>query len=117
MTNGDQRAFGMAATVARKNREARFGGWRDGMKQATQRSLLLLAGAAFVLFALLILGALASYHSSDPSLNTAAAGPVQNWFGTGGAYLADVVLTLLGPPVLLMLPLLVVFGLRLARGS
>ncbi|HKT16009.1 MAG TPA: DNA translocase FtsK 4TM domain-containing protein [Allosphingosinicella sp.] len=79
--------------------------------------MLVLSGAALVAGSLVLLGALASYHPSDPSLNTAAAGPVMNWFATPGAYLADLMLTLLGPPVGFVLPLLILFGLRLARGA
>ncbi|HJQ17136.1 MAG TPA: DNA translocase FtsK 4TM domain-containing protein [Allosphingosinicella sp.] len=79
--------------------------------------MLVLSGAALVGGSLVLLAALASYHPSDPSLNTAAAGPVLNWFATPGAYLADLMLTLLGPPVGFILPLLILFGLRLARGA
>jgi S-DNA-T family DNA segregation ATPase FtsK/SpoIIIE len=87
------------------------------MKRATRRSMALLGGTAFLLAAAGLLAALISYRSSDPSLNTSAGGPVLNWLGTFGAYLADTVLTLFGPPVAMILPLLLVFGLRLARGS
>ena len=106
----------MGATVARKSRDAGVTGWRGGMKRATHRSVALIGGAGFVLGTLVLLAALVSYRSSDPSLNTAAAGPVANWLGTPGAYLADILLMLFGPGAGLMLPLLVVFGLRLGRG-
>ncbi|MGE5723479.1 MAG: DNA translocase FtsK, partial [Sphingomonadales bacterium] len=81
------------------------------------RSVLVLSGAALIVGALLTVVALVSYHPSDPSLNTAAAGPVLNWLGPPGAYVADLLLTMLGPPVGLLLPLIMLFGLRLARGA
>src|SRR5690606_36568016 len=60
--------------------------------------------------------ALASYHPTDAALNTAAAGAAGNWLGAPGAWLADLLLTLFGPPIGLVLPLVLVLGLRLARG-
>ncbi|MDB5699435.1 MAG: translocase FtsK, partial [Alphaproteobacteria bacterium] len=78
---------------------------------------MVLTGAGLVVTALLMLAALATYQPSDPSLNTAAAGPVLNWLATPGAYIADFLLSLFGPPVALLAPLVVVLGLRLARGA
>jgi len=78
---------------------------------------MVLTGAGLVAAALLMLAALATYQPSDPSLNTAAAGPVLNWLGAPGAYVADFLLSLLGPPVALVAPLVVVLGLRVARGA
>ena len=46
------------------------------MKRGVRRSWTLLIGGALGAAALLLLLALVSYHSTDPSLNTAAAGPV-----------------------------------------
>ncbi|HEY0413330.1 MAG TPA: DNA translocase FtsK 4TM domain-containing protein [Allosphingosinicella sp.] len=69
-------------------------------------------GAAALLAGL----ALASYHQTDPSLNTAAAGPVRNWIGVPGAWTADLLLSLFGPPTALLLPLLALRGFRVARG-
>ena len=74
----------MAATLARGG-QTRFAAWRDNVRRATRRSMLVLSGAALVGGSLVLLAALASYHPSDPSLNTAAAGPVLNWFATPGA--------------------------------
>ena len=107
----------MATTVARAARGQRLATWREGLRRASQRSMALVAAAAFIVGGLVLLVTLASYRPSDPSFNTAAAGPVLNWFGAGGAYVADALLTLLGPPVALVLPLFLVFGLRLARGA
>jgi S-DNA-T family DNA segregation ATPase FtsK/SpoIIIE len=64
------------------------------------RPLNLLLGALLLLTAALLLLSLASYHPSDPSLNTVsgAIGPkiVRNWIGPIGAYLADLLLQISG---------------------
>ena len=85
----------MATSVARGGRQSRFATWRDGVRRATCRSVLLLSGAALVVGALLLLVALGSYHPSDPSLNTAAARPVRNWLGAPRPWIADLLLTML----------------------
>jgi S-DNA-T family DNA segregation ATPase FtsK/SpoIIIE len=64
------------------------------------RPLNIFLGLVLVLAALLVLLALASYHATDPSWNTAsgAAGPgaVRNWIGLFGASLSDLLLQSLG---------------------
>jgi S-DNA-T family DNA segregation ATPase FtsK/SpoIIIE len=64
------------------------------------RPLNIFLGLVLVLAALLVLFALATYHPSDPSLNTAsgAAGPhaVRNWIGLFGATLSDLLLQAVG---------------------
>src|SRR5688572_11070991 len=107
---------GMAATTARKA-EGRLARWREGLRQAAKRSGTLLGGLALALGSLFVLLALISYRPSDPSLNTDASGPVHNWMGSVGAWTSDFLLMLLGPPVGLLLPLILVVGLRLARGA
>jgi DNA segregation ATPase FtsK/SpoIIIE, S-DNA-T family len=87
------------------------------MKARAQRLGVTLAGVALVLLPVLILLALVSYHQSDPSLNTRSAGPVENMLGGAGAWVADFLLSLFGPPAVLLLPVPLVVGLRLARGS
>jgi len=91
--------------------------WRAGVKKGAKRSGTLLGGAALIVGALLLAVAMASYEPTDPSLNTAAAGPITNWMGAPGAFASDLLLSLMGPPAALLLPLLVVLGLRLARGA
>ncbi len=92
------------------------GKWRETMRGFGRR-----LGAIFA--ALLLLGAtiafaftLASYHATDPALNTAAGGPAKNVFGEAGAWIADLMLSIFGPAVALVLPLGLVWGLRLWRG-
>jgi S-DNA-T family DNA segregation ATPase FtsK/SpoIIIE len=105
------------ATIAGSNRQERGAQWRQGLRKGAKRSGTLLGGAALIVGAVLLLIALASYRPTDPSLNTAAAGPVQNWIGVPGAYASDLLLSLFGAPAGLLLPLIVVLGLRLARGA
>ncbi|MET0308919.1 MAG: DNA translocase FtsK 4TM domain-containing protein, partial [Sphingomonas sp.] len=57
--------------------------------------------------------ALLTYHSSDPSLNTAAAGPARNLLGGTGAWIADLLLTALGLPVALLAPVGLIVAHRL----
>jgi S-DNA-T family DNA segregation ATPase FtsK/SpoIIIE len=53
-------------------------------------------GLVMLLFSVLLLLALATYHASDPSLNTSAALPVRNWIGLFGAWIGDLLLQTLG---------------------
>ena len=107
----------MATTVVNTGRQQRSGEWRQGLKRGARRSGSLLGGMALVASTIILLMALASYRPTDPSINTAAAGPVENWMGAPGAYLSDLLLSLFGLPAGLLLPLLLVLGLRMARGS
>jgi DNA segregation ATPase FtsK/SpoIIIE, S-DNA-T family len=107
----------MAVSVARSGRQERLATWRDGVKKGIRRSGTLIGGATLIVAALLSAAALVNYRPSDPSFNTAAAGPVKNWLGSTGAYGSDLLLSLWGPPAALLLPLMVILGLRLARGA
>jgi len=77
-------------------------------------ALMFIAGGAFGLLAI------ASYNRADPSLNTAAqnGAGVQNWMGTGGAGLADLLLQTMGlGAVVVSLCLAAWGGCLLARRS
>ena len=67
------------------------------------RPLNIFLGLVLVLVAMLVLLALATYHATDPSWNTAsgAAGPeaVRNWIGLFGASLSDLLLQFFGVTV------------------
>ncbi|URW75296.1 DNA translocase FtsK 4TM domain-containing protein [Sphingomonas donggukensis] len=89
--------------------------WRDTMKAGARRSGAMLGAVALLLGTIALALSLASFHPGDPSLNTAAGGPPRNLLGGGGAMVADLLLTLAGPAVALMLPLGLVFGNRLWR--
>ncbi|HEX8381429.1 MAG TPA: DNA translocase FtsK 4TM domain-containing protein, partial [Allosphingosinicella sp.] len=100
----------MAASAAQSARQLKLAQWRTGMKRGMRRSWALLIGGALGAAALLMLLALVSYQPADPSINTAAAGPVRNWVGAPGAWIADLLLSLFGPPVALLLPLIALIG-------
>jgi DNA segregation ATPase FtsK/SpoIIIE, S-DNA-T family len=90
---------------------------RETFKRGMARSGSMLSAAALMLTAVLLTLALASYHPSDPSINTAAGGPARNLIGSLGAYFADLSFTYFGPAIVLGLPLIVVGALRLWRGA
>jgi S-DNA-T family DNA segregation ATPase FtsK/SpoIIIE len=70
------------------------------MSPTRSRPLNLLLGIALLLAAALLFLALATYHASDPSLNSTSSitGPhtVRNWIGPAGAYLSDLLLQVFG---------------------
>jgi S-DNA-T family DNA segregation ATPase FtsK/SpoIIIE len=91
--------------------------WRDTMRAGARRSGALVGAVALALATLLAGLALLSYHPGDPSLNTAAGGPVKNLIGGPGAVVADLLLAFAGPATGLLLPLGLIFASRLWRGS
>jgi S-DNA-T family DNA segregation ATPase FtsK/SpoIIIE len=91
--------------------------WRQTVKAGAVRSGALFGAVALIAATLLIALALVSYHSGDPSLDTAAGGPAKNWLGTPGAAVADLLLALLGPAAALVLPLGLIWGARLWRDA
>ncbi|QAY76871.1 DNA translocase FtsK [Sphingosinicella sp. BN140058] len=107
----------MATRAAQGARQERMAHWRDGVRRGARRTGALAGGGALVAAALLSALALATYHTTDPALNTAAAGPVSNWLGAPGAWAADLLLTLWGVAVVLILPLPFLLGVRIASGS
>ncbi len=89
--------------------------WRDAMKAGAKRSGAMI-GATILFVAVLLAGiALASYSSADPSFSTAAGGPAVNKLGGGGALVADLLLTVFGVPVALLLPLGLIVCVRMWR--
>ena len=89
--------------------------WRAAMKRALRRSAEI--GGAMVLLAAMVFLALAlmSYHQTDPSASTAAAGPAKNWMGGAGAWAAERALFLFGWVSVLLLPMLYVMARKLWR--
>jgi len=89
--------------------------WRAAMKRALRRSAEI--GGAIVLIGAMVFLALAlmSYHQTDPSASTAAAGPAQNWMGETGAWVAERALFLFGWTAILLLPMLYVMARKLWR--
>jgi DNA segregation ATPase FtsK/SpoIIIE, S-DNA-T family len=88
-------------------------GWRDAIARGFARSWALAGAIALAAFAFLLALALVSYSPSDAALNTAAGGAPRNWVGGLGAWTSDLLLSLFGPAIGLVLPLLLVMALRL----
>ncbi|WP_294324074.1 DNA translocase FtsK [uncultured Sphingomonas sp.] len=89
--------------------------WRDAMKAGAKRSGAMI-GATILFVAIVVIAiALVSYSPADPSFSTAAGGPVVNKLGSGGAMLADLLLTIFGVPVAMLLPLGLIVSVRLWR--
>jgi len=109
-------AAGRAGVGARAG--AQPADWRAAFRRSLSRAGQI--GGAALLGALLLFLALAlvSYHQTDPSLSTAAAGDgVANWMGVPGAYAADLALGLFGLAAALLLPLLYAFATKLWRDA
>ncbi|MDB5707308.1 MAG: translocase FtsK [Sphingomonas bacterium] len=87
--------------------------WRETVKAGAARSGALIGAIAIAIASILLLIALATYHSGDPSLNTASGGPAENWLGTPGAWIADIAYAVFGFPAWLFLPVALVIAARL----
>jgi DNA segregation ATPase FtsK/SpoIIIE, S-DNA-T family len=88
---------------------------KDSVKRGAVRSGALGAAVTMLVGSLLTALALVSYRPSDAAFSTAAGSAARNWIGTPGAYLSDALLSLAGPAVGLIIPVLVVTGVRLWR--
>ncbi|MET0360445.1 MAG: DNA translocase FtsK 4TM domain-containing protein, partial [Sphingobium sp.] len=82
-----------------------------------RRSLIRLAalGSAMLLCATALMLALAllTYNPADRSLNTEAGPVVANVMGAPGAWASDILLTFMGPPIGLILPLMLICARRM----
>ncbi|MEW4467580.1 DNA translocase FtsK 4TM domain-containing protein [Parasphingorhabdus sp. JC815] len=95
--------------------KAKEASWREVMRLSLLRSGALISAILLGLLAVFLFLALVSYSPSDPSFNTAAGSVENNWMGIFGSYSADLLLSLLGVPVVIFLPLIIVFASRLWR--
>jgi len=89
--------------------------WRQTVKAGAVRSGALFGAVALLVATLLVALALVSYHSGDPSFDTAAGGPAKNWLAEPGAFVADLMLAIAGPASALLVPLGLIWGMRLWR--
>jgi S-DNA-T family DNA segregation ATPase FtsK/SpoIIIE len=89
--------------------------WRETVRAGAVRSGAVIAAIAVFAATLALVLALASYKASDPAINTASGGAVRNLIGLPGAWIADLLLTLFGPSVALLLPVGPIVGMRLWR--
>ena len=95
--------------------KAKEANWREVMRVSLLRSGALIGAIALGLLVAFLFLAFVSYSPSDPSLNTAAGSVEHNWMGIFGSYSSDLLLSLLGVPVILFLPLTLIFANRLWR--
>ncbi|MDP1028226.1 DNA translocase FtsK 4TM domain-containing protein [Sphingomonas sp. KR1UV-12] len=89
--------------------------WRETVKAGAVRSGAVIAAVGIFALTLALALALASYHPGDPAINTASGQGPANLLGFPGAWLADLLLTLFGPAVALLLPIGPIIGARLWR--
>jgi S-DNA-T family DNA segregation ATPase FtsK/SpoIIIE len=89
--------------------------WRAILRRSVKRSAELLGAALLIGGIVFTVLALLSYHQTDPSPSTAAGGPVLNWMGRPGAWVAERALIMFGPVSALLLPLMFVFARQLWR--
>ena len=74
-----------------------------------------IAGIGIIAVAVAYGAALVSFSSSDPSLNSAASGPIQNWLGAPGAIISDIALQSFGLGAWLPAIALLAWGFLLVR--
>ena len=89
--------------------------WRDAVKRGAVRSGAMAGSVSLIIASLLVTLALVSYRPSDPAMNTAAAGPANNWVGGLGAWTSDIMLWLAGPAIILLVPVMLITAVRLWR--
>ena len=87
--------------------------WRGVLRRSLIRAGELAASLALFGLMLFLGLALASYRQTDPSASTAAGGAIANWMGAPGAWAAERLLFVFGPPSVLVLPLIYVLARRL----
>ncbi len=85
----------------------------EGVPAAIRRRLIELGGIVLIGTGLALFGALVTYAPTDPSLNTASGGPVNNLLGRGGALVADLLLQSLGLAAALLVLFMAAWGWRL----
>lgn len=95
--------------------KAKQANWRDMMRLSLLRSGALIGATVLFALTIFLLLALASHSLNDPSFSTAAGKVEHNWMGLAGAYASDLLYLIFGSPVLLTLPLMLVFANRLWR--
>jgi len=86
----------------------------DALRELLRRRLREVLGIAFIVTAILLALALASWSVQDPSLSHATNNPVKNLVGLTGAVVADLMMQLVGLGALAVVLPIAVWGWRLA---
>ncbi len=87
--------------------------WRAVLRRSLRRSAEIGGALALIAFMVFLALALVTYTQTDPSTSTAAAGPIKNWMGAPGAWVAERALYTFGWTAVLLLPMLYVFARKL----
>ena len=91
--------------------------WRSRLKPlAGQLWLRVTASVSLLIIGFLAL-ALLSFNADDASINTSTGAAVENWMGIAGAFMADLVLQMVGGAIWLILLPLAARNLRQIRGQ
>ena len=86
-----------------------------GIGDFLRRRMFELSGLALIALAVLLVLSLITFDSTDPSLNTAGGGAVNNLLGYPGAVMSDIALQTFGLATGLIVIVLIAWGLRLMR--
>ena len=89
---------------------------RGRLVRLMQLAIMRGAGVVIVLATLAVTVSLATYSSTDPSLNNATGKPVSNWLGPLGATAADMLLQTFGIAAIAFIAPLAVWGARALMG-
>ena len=84
-----------------------------GAEQFLRAKLLEACGLCLIAIALALLASIASYHPTDPSLNTATGSAAKNLLGFFGAHISDILMQTLGLGSILLVPIAIGWGWRL----
>ena len=87
--------------------------WQAIVKHGVVRTGALVGALSLAALAVFIAFALATHRSSDRSFSTSAGADVENWAGSWGAWVSDLLLMALGVGAGLLVPLLAIFAWRL----
>ena len=87
----------------------------EGSSAFFTRRVSELTGAGLIVLGVGYVAALVSYAPTDPSLNAAADGPVQNWLGASGAIIADLSMQTFGLAAVAFALAVLAWGMLLVR--
>lgn len=89
--------------------------WQDKLYFTLIKLLIRLSGFIACIFSIVILLALFSFNSSDISFNTAStSGEINNWMGSFGSYISDLLFQLIGLSAFFFCLILFSFGHKIA---
>ena len=72
-------------------------------------------GILLIAFTIVFYLSVISYHPEDPNINNLKEGAVQNWFGLFGANIAHVSIYFFGICLLILMPVVMLWGYKLVR--